>query len=238
MLKFVLILKEPATIFAWKTKGNLALKKQIVERHSAPWRCLCLCLCESFIREAGQRILFDGFQLPAPTSVDRETLGWILDLWVISSTPGTQCNLWECMAIFVLFFSRSCTWTLHNVKKMTMYVWGTHCLADTSEFQNKYFWKQVWNCCNPFGFWVFFVHWARMCAHDRKRLCTQFTVAHSICLNHLNATNSPPVCISVQRLALWARPLRQDVFWERFRFAILLALHTVCHSSFFSYHQW
>lgn len=150
-----------------KQKGIWLWKKQSVERRSAPWRCLCLCLCESFIREAGQRILFDGVQLPAPTSVDRETLGCILDLWVISSTPGTQCNLWKCMAIFVFFFPKAalepCTmWRKWQCMCEEPTVWLIHQRSSKISISGSR--SEIAVILLGFEF-VFFFHWARMCVH-------------------------------------------------------------------------
>lgn len=66
------------------------------------------------------------------------------------------------------------------------------------------------------------------------------------CFLHINATNSPPLCISVQHLAhfkpgLWDRMyFKNYICFFFFRFAILISVHTCipCHSSLFSCHYW
>lgn len=121
-----------------------------------------------------------------------EMLGWILDLWVISSTPATQCNLWEYGHFVFLFFSEAtlepCTmWTKWQRMFEEPTFWSTHQRISKISISGS----RSKIALILLGF-LRVLHWARMCTHDRKCVCTQFTVAYFNCLNHSNTTDSPP----------------------------------------------
>lgn len=68
-----------------------------------------------------------------------------------------------------------------------------------------------------------------MCAHDRKCLCSQFGSSHGNCLNHLNTTNSPPVCISVQRLVYFETGCILRTIYKYVKYAYIWMLHFSRH---------
>lgn len=68
-----------------------------------------------------------------------------------------------------------------------------------------------------------------MCAHDRKCLCSQFGSSHANCLNHLNTTNSPPVCISVQRLVYFETGCILRTIYKYVKYAYIWMLHFSRH---------